>query len=275
MVSAVTGSDGQTFVSIVGESSPAVKVSLLTPVVVYNYPADYDYTSQAYTVAVAESQAQVYDSQSFVVVVYRGRLENYNVRTWTFNLDGHEFYCITLGETSTLVYDLTTEQWAEWSTPGYDVWRAHRGCNWVSLSTESYSSGANSTVVAGDNNYGRLWFVDPTIGYDEDVVTGENTPFARKVIAGVKGSMRQTQQVGAVYLTASMATPQLTGASITLRTSDDAGNNWTDHGTITVEPGNYDQEFSWRSLGAIRRPGRLFEITDDGASVRIDSLDMR
>jgi len=47
-----------------------------------------------------------------------------------------------------------------------------------------------------------------------------------------------------------------------------------DAGAITVEPGNYFQEFAWRSLGKIGAPGRLFQLVDYGAFARIDELDI-
>jgi hypothetical protein len=44
---------------------------------------------------------------------------------------------------------------------------------------------------------------------------------------------------------------------------------------LTVTPSDYSQEFAWRSLGLIRAPGRMFELSDNGAAVRIDGLDIR
>lgn len=140
----------------------------------------------------------------------------------------------------------------------------------------SFSQGANTKIVMGDDVFGLLWTLDPNQGYDEAPrVDLEDQEFTRQVVGGMPMRMRETQKVGAAYLTADMGTPQLTGANITLRTSDDYGKTWNDHGTITVEPDNYNQEFVWRSLGLIKHPGRMFEITDNGASVRIDGLDIR
>jgi len=198
------------------------------------------------------------------------------LRVWGFSLDGHDFYVISLGETSTLVYDLTTGQWSEWFSPEETVWKAHTGTNWVSLGLDTYTTwDATSNVIAGDNNYGVLWMVDPDVGTDEDPVTAVATPFSRQITGGIQQKLRETQAVGAAYLLASAGSPQVTGSSFTLRTSDDAGKTWTNHGTVTAELANYSQEFVWRSLGLIKQPGKLFEITDSGASIRIDSLDIR
>lgn len=216
---------------------------------------------------------EVYQAQ--VMVVGQGRIANRTVRVWSFSLDGHDFYCITLGADSTLVLDLTTGQWAEWSSPDLKVWRAHKGQNWVTMGVDTYQAGATSNVVAGDDNRGLLWTLDPALGYDQRATDGLPAPFYREVTGGLPGSMRETTRVNAVYLTGSMAKPQLTGAEIILSTSDDNGLSWTDHGTVTIEQGNYDQEWSWRSLGLVKSPGKLFRLTDFGASVRLDNLDMR
>lgn len=276
MVAAVTAYDSQTSFSVVAESSPLATMSQLNSLVVYNYPADTGYLSQTSFVTVAESNPIAYVSQLQAIVVYRGRVDNHSVRVWTFSLDGHDFYVVTLGEEVTLVYDLSTDSWSEWSTTGYDVWRAHKGINWISMGQETYQDqGSQSNVVAGDNNYGLLWTLNPEVGYDEDPETGEEVVINRKVVGGVQQKLRETIRVNGAYLLACSGSPQLSGASVTLRTSDDMGNTWANHGTVTAEVNNFTQEFAWRSLGLIRAPGRLFEITDNGATVRIDSLDIR
>lgn len=276
MVAAVTAYDSQTVFNIVSESSPLVTVPQLGSLVVYSVPSPTGNVSQAQFITVNETSAAAYASQVQAIVLYRGRVDNHKIRVWSFSLDGHDFYVVTLGETVTLVYDLTTDSWAEWSTTGYEVWRAHRGINWITMGADTFDdAGAQSNVVAGDNAYGLLWTLNPEVGHDENPETGEVELFNRKVIGGVQQKLRETHPIGGAYVLASAGTPELTGANITLRTSDDMGNTWDSHGTVTVEINNFSQEFAWRSLGLIRAPGKLFEITDTGAVVRIDSLDIR
>lgn len=243
---------------------------------IYNFPADNVTASQTRVLHPVTVDAPVLISQARVFAVARGRMDNRRLRCWTFSLDGHDFYVIRLGETSTLVYDTTTQQWMDWQSPDLPFWRANVGMNWIGMGPNTLNGKATSKVVVGDDSAGLLWTLDPTEGVDQSARDDrEDVPFVRKVVGGLPMRLRETQSVGAVYLTADIGTPQTTLANVTLRTSDDNGKNWTDQGTITVEPGNYDQEFVWRSLGLIKAPGRIFEISDNGATVRIDGLDMR
>ncbi len=244
---------------------------------VVNFPTQELRASEFYLTAVIEKTGGLKVAQARQIAIAKGRTTTRKVRCWTFTLDGHDFYVLHLGDIDgTLVYDLTTGQWMEWQSPALRHWRANCGSNWIGMGGQAFIDGADSKVVAGDDNNGILWTLEPDQGYDQS--TRESLPdhsFTRRVVGGVPMRLRETQKVGAVYLTADLGTPQITAASVTLRTSIDDGHNWTDHGTITVAPGDYGQEFVWRSLGLIRAPGMIFEITDNGASVRIDGLDMR
>ncbi len=200
------------------------------------------------------------------------------VRAWGFNLDGHEFYLIRLGETETLVYDRTTKSWSRWQNPGVPYFRPHLGQNWQGLSEEQIVNGDGTprftwNVVGGDDTRGLIWMVDPEIGYDDNAVTG-STYFTRKTASVFKMRQRTKQRCNFVHLTASLGNPAVTSTDIRLRTSDDQGETWTDHGNITVETGNTTQEILWSSLGLISASGRIFELTDSGAAVRFSSLDM-
>lgn len=241
------------------------------------YPAEFINLTQSITQAYIKPNVTLRVSQQWVMVAVRGRVANRRIRAWTFSLDGHDFYVLRLDDSDTVVYDMTTGQWMRWSSPGYNFWRAWNGMNWQGLTDQTFVDGAQSQVVAGDDTFGLLWTIDPDKGYDDHPTQGDESPqaFTRVVVGGVPMRLRETQQVGAAYLTASVGSPQITGADITLRTSDDYGKTWQDHGTITIDPGDYTQELSWRSIGLIRAPGRIFELSDDGASVRIDSLDVR
>lgn len=215
-------------------------------------------------------------SQLRVLTVAHGRLDNRRMRSGWFPLDGHDMYFIRLGETATLVYDLSTQQWMEWTSKDLNFWRVNAACNWIGMGTKTLSGGAKSKVVMGDDSAGLLWTLDPTVGVDDSARSDRDpVTFTRRVVGGVAQRLRDSTPVGAVYLTADLGSPQYTTATVTLRTSDDNGKTYQDQGTITVEPGNYDQEFVWRSIGQIKAPGRIFEITDDGATVRIDGLDYR
>jgi hypothetical protein len=214
-------------------------------------------------------------TQARLLVVVRKAGGSKRMRAWGFSLDGHEFYVLRLGITKTLVYDLTTQTWAEWETDGMDFWRPGRGLTWLGMTGATLGTSTSTRVVAGDGVVGQLWSIDPEQGYDEDITSGDPVEFERVAIGGVPMRLRETQRVGAVYLTASFGSPTVSAPTLNLQTSDNFGKSWQDHGTITANVGEYDQEFVWRSLGLIKAPGRIFKITDNGATVRIDGLDMR
>jgi hypothetical protein len=194
------------------------------------------------------------------------------VRVWGFMLDGHEFYVLRLGTSETLVYDRFTKQWSQWTSRGFDYWRAHIGGNWQGM-TETLADG-RTDVVAGDDSTGVLWRLDPLAGVDDNTSTG-TSEFTRMVIGGIPLDGREVSKCNAVTLSLSLGNPSLTGAQITLRTSDNQGHDWISHGSVVTTAGSYDQVVEWRALGLMKAPGRVFELSDNGAAVRISSADMR
>lgn len=239
------------------------------------YPAEEVHITQAEVRAAVESAVDVRITQAQVLAVVKGRVEDRRLRAWAFSLDGHDFYVLRLGERETLVCDLTTGQWSEWNTFGKTYWRAHVGGNWIGIGPDTTARGFGTDIVAGDDALGQLWMLDPTSGVDDLPAAGETSYFNRVVTGGVPQVMRTTAPCAGVYVTLSLGAPAIEGASVTLRTSDDAGFSWIDHGSITVPAGEYGKEIAWRSLGLIRHPGRIFEFSDDGAAVRISGADMR
>lgn len=247
-------------------------------IAVYAVPAEYQRINQAQVSAVVTADVKMRVQQAQVIAVVKGRTEDRKVRAWTFTLDGHDFYVLRAGEEGTLVYDVTTKQWCQWSSLGLPVWRAMIGMNWNGMSSTSIDEGASSTGIAGDDTLGLLWTIKPEQGYDENPTEGgDPTLFVRRVTGGLPMRLRTAETCSAVFLTAALDSAQygLSATDITLRTSDDNGRTFVDHGTVTIEAGDYTQEISWRSLGLIRAPGKIFEISDTGATVRIDGLDMR
>lgn len=196
------------------------------------------------------------------------------IRTWTFSIDGHDFYLLRLGNDETLVFDLSTNTWSNWLSFQQQYLNQHVGMNWIAAGSKTYGKGQEGNVIAGDSRSGILWLGDPSLGVDQNITTGWAEPFPCKVVGGVQAKGRDSIPCNAVFLTAALGSPKASGATIKLRSSKDGGYTWIDHGEVWVYPGQWDQEFSWRSLGQITSPGRLFEITDSGGSIRIDSLDM-
>lgn len=274
MVAAVDTRSTQAAVINVLAGKPDVRLTLGAVFVLYNHPAATLRTTQVANVVVVKSTPDIKTTQATVVVLWKGRTERRKVRAWGFSQDGHDFYVLRLGETMTLVYDLTTQQWSKWENPGLNVLRAHLGLNWTGQAKTSLDAGYAWNVIGGDDNTGILWNLDPTVEVDDDV-NGVDTSFERQVVGQYPMRLRDTAQCGAVYVLANLGSPVLTAEGVTLETSDDLGYNWINHGTVTIESGNTSQEVGWIGLGVMTSPGRIFRITDTGAFARISSMDIR
>lgn len=245
------------------------------------YPAEQLRNSQAavYVWGAEEESTGLSELRSHQVAVYawvRGYVEHPHVRAWTYSLDGHDFYVLRLGTLSTVVYDLTTGQWAEWSGHSLPYWRAVKGINWLGMGPDTANRLYGTNVVAGDDRAGILWMLDPTTGIDDGVASDQDpVPYTRAVTGIIQQKMRKTHPIGGVYVTMSLGQPSTTGAALTLRMSDDWGKSFQDVGTITVTEADYGQEIAWRSLGLIKAPGKIFELTDDGAAIRLNYAEMK
>lgn len=194
------------------------------------------------------------------------------LRCWEFSLDGHDFYVLRLGPSETLVYDLTTGQWSSWKSPELDYLRAHVGQNWVGM-TDTLRS-FETDVVAGDDTEGILWILDPTSGLDDNITAG-SAAFRCVVNGGVPFNGRDAKACSGVEVVVALGDPTIADAYIQLRTSDDLGNTWIDHGIQTLTTDSFDQVVEWYSLGLMQQPGRIFEFSDSGATVRIGRADLR
>lgn len=202
-----------------------------------------------------------------------GRTDNPVLRVWTFSLDDHDYYVLRLGDFDQLVWDSYSEQWMDWNDFNSLTWRAQCGINWVGAEALADTYGSN--VVAGDDTYGLLWFLDPEQPFDNDAL-GSVTPiyFSRVTMGQVPLNGREVLPCHALWLTADMGAPAYSGAAVTLWTSDDAGKSWDNQGFVKVTANENAPELSWYSLGQIAAPGRLFKIFDNGAITRIDALEM-
>jgi hypothetical protein len=208
----------------------------------------------------------------------RGRISNFSLRAWTFTLDGHDFYVLRLGETTTLVYDFYSEQWVEWTSGDLDFWRPSTGTAWPGA--QALADEYGSTVIAGDDTFGLLWFLDPEQPYDDNP-DAERLPnqisFPRIVSGQVLVSGRQFLPCYSIFLHGDNYGETFDDFSptITLETSDNQGRTFDAHDTLDVNP-DFDQDlpYEWLSLGQISSPGRIFRITDNGVFRRIDGMEM-
>ncbi len=202
-------------------------------------------------------------SQTALLVAYKtGAPDDLTSRAWTFDLDGHTFYVVTLGEQGTFVYDQSTKQWCKWQTDGLTSWNMENGTVW------------RGKIIAADRQNPIAWELDPSSFIDDDF-----KPQTRKSTGSISTRMRQFIPNYGFTITASKGesdvplTAPPTLATVQLRFSDDQGRTFVDAGTITVDEGNLTQVLQWLSLGQIGPPQRVFEITDVGAMTRLSGAD--
>lgn len=265
---------GQTLV-VLSATAADMRVDQLQAIAIYNLPTEAERVTSLYVnLVTASNTTPIEISQLNVMAVVRGKIDNPKLRAWTYTLDGHDYYVLKLGtDGKTFVFDLSTNQWSWWSSDQSVRWRTSVGMNWVSSGNIPLMHGSN--IVVGDDSYGVLWVLDPEKGQDDSLLGEEEIPYPRVATGQMISRDRIFVPVYSVDLTASLGEPALTANSVTLEYSDDQGHTYvTADEPRTVEEGNYDQEFSWRSLGLVRAPGRLFRISDNGSFARIDGLDV-
>jgi hypothetical protein len=238
------------------------------------YPAEGADVDVAHTVVLTEAGMEVQVEQAYVIILTTGRVSDPVIRTWTFTLDGHDYYVLKLGNSKTLLYDTHSESWYNWGSGTGDLWRAYNGCNW--LGGDRFAGGYGSNVVVGDDGNGSLYFLDPDAEVDDDALVDDTTRTFERVVQGqVTHKGYSAGPCYSVQLNGSLGmTDDAVDTTVTLSISDDQGNSYSDVGTITVAADDSLARVHWRSLGSIRTPGRLFKVTDYGALTRIDSLDM-
>lgn len=259
----------------VRQSAVDVNVPQGQLLVTYNIPAEAMNATFAGINVTLRQNSNVRVEQAAMLAVVRGSIFNPKLRAWTFDLDAHEMYVINLGNGKTLLLDLTTEKWSWWSSGALERWRVSTGVNWTQSGKVAYENG--SDVVVGDDTTGALWILNPEQAVDDPLQPdlrdeGVFATFPRAATGQVLTRGREFLSCYEVYLVCDPGAPAFVGAQVTLNYSDDGGRSYVSAGTIVAEPGNYQQEFAWRSLGIIGAPGRMFRIEDDGALRQIDEL---
>lgn len=249
--------------AITGGASPDLRAAGLVARVIYTFPAEEGQTNSAAVRTLwgnsggVDSMANLLASR---ILIKFGR-DIRQLRAWTFTQDDHDFYVLNLGDTETLVYDRLTGQWAQWKSPGFAYWRGNDGVQW---------EGWN---ICCDSESGKLWIIDPEGRLDE-----ETTPITSIVTGGISTRMRKFAPCFMAELALSEGQPP-TGiaegsVALSLRTSDDGGLSFTNHGSIAGEGIGEDITVRWYGLGIIPPNGRVFEITDTGYARRIDGFNV-
>lgn len=261
--------------ALVEGTAPQVRAQQLGTMVVGNFPTEEIRSSSLGVMALVEEQAVVRSSQLSSMILALGRIQDPKIRAWTFTLDGHDFYVIRLGKDSTLLYDRLSEQWYVWGSDESEQWRAYNGQNWIGA-FDRLARQYGSDVLIGDDGNGALYLLDPDRAVDDDALVGEEVPrtFLRRITGQMPTrSVDHIDDFGVQLIGSIGKIDNATLTAVTLYTSDDQGETYDDHGTITIANDDFDARVEWRSLGSYKAPGRLYRVDDVGALQRVDYLE--
>ncbi len=175
-----------------------------------------------------------------------------NLKAWAFAFDGHTLYALTIGEEGTWAFDIENQNWPRFKSYGQETWRAHIG-----------TQVDGSLVVAGDDTTNVLYRLDATVSNDN------GDPLERIITGGI-AVIGKPQVCRDFSVVMAMGWANITGDAVNpivlMRYSDDGGNLWSSYIEQRLHlQGHYYGQVTWRQLGLIPVPGRLFEIkvTDD------------
>ncbi len=219
----------------------------LTPAIVANSSIDLGglYVSQVPYLLVAYS-----------IAVSPGALSTQSLPAWTFVMDGHRFYVLSLGPEGDWAYDFTTREWCQLQSQGFPGMNFTRGVMW------------GLYVVGGDVLYPYLYELDPTEPLDEGW-----RPVQHMVTGGVPTRTRSVIGVANFTVTASVGLDSSESQPISLAFSDDNGFTWSPEFDEPLTDTS-TQMLIWNSLGSFAAPGRIFRITDYSGPIRLDGADV-
>ncbi len=273
MVDAVTVSGSQSFTLAGGDTEPSLSVTQTVVLAAASYPAESALSMQGFVSVAVTHAMPVTVSQGFVLAAGVGRVSDPALRIWTFTLDNHDFVVIRLGVDQTLVHDLSSGDWLNWASAEDSLWKAYVGCNWNGAN--SVASGYGSNIIVGDDASGALYFLDPYEATDDGPLAGDTTlyPFERVATGQLISESYGATRVFMTNLFGSFASVPADTPLVTLSYSDD-GVNYTEVESLDLTDAQNTYRATWRGLGSYRYPGRLLRITDNGALIRLDHMDV-
>jgi hypothetical protein len=174
-------------------------------------------------------------------------------RAWTFDLDGHTFYVLDMGDQGALAYDLKTQSWSRWSTQGYEGhFNMKNGFHWR----------GGKQVVGGSLLDGGIVALDEEATLDEGfrpiLYEVQGVLFATSEDAIRQYNLRMIGSPGRRGLDDDVTPPVLN-----MTFSDDNGATWSTPRAVTLTS-DKEQRIEFRSLGRFRQPGRIFRLYDSG-----------
>lgn len=167
---------------------------------------------------------------------------------FTYSANGHDFYVLTIPNSKTWVFDLTTQVWHERKTSGLDTWLP-----------SSLVNAFNMNIV-GDATTGNLYQLDSNYFYD-----GKELMLEREIIFPPVFLQDGRMIFDKLYLDIETAPSKNLRANpqIMLSWSDDGGNTWSsEHWKSFGKVGEYRKRVIWRSLGQSRERIYKMRVTD-------------
>lgn len=170
---------------------------------------------------------------------------------WTYQENGHAFYCLNLpGASTTWVYDAATEQWSERMFLSHGLEYRHPA--------ENYAL-AYDTRVVGDYATGNIYKMDA------DLVTFDGAPIMRirrapHISANMNRVFYQHFQIAGTMGGGLDGAPEVGKDPVAeLRWSDDFGFTWSPYVSRSLGPiGNFRTRAIWYKQGQSRN--RVYEI---------------
>jgi hypothetical protein len=163
---------------------------------------------------------------------------------------GHVFYCLTLENQGTWLYDFTTQQWCQWGTYDKPRWSAGMVCD-----------GWDNLPLVGDVETGTLYRLDA------DVFADAGVQLIGKLTAGapVRGDRVSVARVRLEVTTGTMAQVPLAADPdplVGMEISRDGGNSWGPMQYRSMgQAGEHYRRVVWNRLGQFRLPGVLLRFT--------------
>ena len=163
---------------------------------------------------------------------------------WSYSQDGHKFVGLRTKADGTYVYDIATGLWAERDTRGRDAYRV------------THCVERDNAVIAADGAANALYTIDPAERKDgtQNIIS--------KATAYIPARRRQHCFSFTVDCTKGRGDNDTPDPQIMLRYSDDQGQTWSAERLRSLgATGEYTASVTWRQLGQIKPPGRIFEIS--------------
>jgi hypothetical protein len=154
--------------------------------------------------------------------------------------EGHSWYVVNIPSVGSFAYDILTKTWAEWASYGLDTFRVTTGAN----------------GLYGDHT-GKLYTFDPS-AFDDN-----GDPLVRVCSALVPIEARVRCNVLSLECATGVSTVTGEGSSTVaeMRYTDEVTGDYSDWEACELgETGERQERVSWRQLGLMHPPGRLFEF---------------